>query len=461
VDNLHYRSLAEVGRLVKSGATSAVDVTSALLERIRRLEPELHSYARVLEDQALATAARLDRDRSAGKPLGSLHGVPVAVKDLLDTRGVVTASGTRVMASRVPDEDATVVARLKQAGAVIIGKTQLTEGAFATHHPDIEAPVNPWNAAHWTGVSSSGSGVAVAAGLAYGALGSDTGGSIRFPSACCGIVGIKPTYGRVSRHGAFPLAESLDHIGPMARTVEDAALLLQAIAGSDPADPTSLSSPPPSYAAMLAERLPGLVIGVDWDYVSRGVEEPVVDTVREALGVFRSLGAREVEVAMPPETAALIEGWVVTCAVECARAHRRYYPAQKERYGPVLAALIERGLGTPVPRQSRSRARARGPADCPVHAHAAAVTRCDRRVGRNGNVRRSDRVHRAVRLLGTSDPDAARRPHARARAQGVPAGRAPSGGACARACRVGVREGERMVRASAPLRGGCRRSTRI
>ncbi|MEZ5560244.1 MAG: amidase [Pseudomonadales bacterium] len=341
----HYLSLSEVCRRIKSGELTSTQVTQALLARIHELEPKLHAYARVLDDAALASAERLDRERAEGRPLGALHGVPVAVKDLLYTRGVPTASGTKVMEDFIPDEDATVVARLKDAGAVIVGKTQLTEGAFGVHHPEITAPVNPWNPAHWTGVSSSGSGVAVAAGLAYGALGSDTGGSIRFPSASCGLVGIKPTYGRVSRYGAFPLAESLDHIGPMTRSVEDAARMLQVLAGQDPHDDTSLGEPVPNYAANLLERLPGLTIGVDWGYVSTGVAEAVVDTVRAALELFVELGATVREVRMPAETEALYRDWSITCGVECARVHQKYYPAMKDRYGPVLAGLIELGLG--------------------------------------------------------------------------------------------------------------------
>jgi len=266
------------------------------------------------------------------------------VKDLLNTRGVVTAAGTLVMKDFVPDQDATVVARLKAAGAVIVGKTQLTEGAFGAHHPEIEAPLNPWNKGYWTGVSSSGSGVAVAAGLAYGALGSDTGGSIRFPSASCGLVGIKPTYGRVSRFGAFPLAESLDHIGPMARTVEDAAILLKVLAGRDSNDPTALADSVPNYPAMIVERISGMTIGVDWDYVSRGVDDVVRETVRGALELLESLGAEVREVRMPGTTLQLVQGWSITCGVECARAHRRFYPARKHEYGPVLAGLIETGL---------------------------------------------------------------------------------------------------------------------
>lgn len=341
--DLHYLSLSEIGRRIKSGELTAAEVTEATLGRIHRLDGRLHSFARVLDDQAMATAERLDRERRQGMPLHPLHGVPVAIKDLLYTRGVPTASGTRVMRDFVPDEDATVVTRLKRAGAVIIGKTQLTEGAFGAHHPDIPAPVNPWNADHWSGVSSSGSGVAVAAGLAYGALGTDTGGSIRFPCASCGIVGIKPTYGRVSRFGAFPLAESLDHIGPMTRSVEDAARLLAVLSGHDANDPTSLVDAVPNYPAMMVERVAGMTVGVDWDYVSRGVDEVVVGTVRDALQRFEALGATVREVRMPGPTAALVRGWSITCGVECARAHARYYPSRKDEYGPVLAGLIELG----------------------------------------------------------------------------------------------------------------------
>ncbi|MCB1683614.1 MAG: amidase [Pseudomonadales bacterium] len=345
--DLHYASLSEVCARIKSGELTSVQVTTALLARIGDLDRSLHAYVRVLADRALEQAAALDARRDAGAPLGALHGVPIALKDLFHTRGIATASGTLVMADFVPDTDATVVTRLQQAGAVIIGKTQLTEGAFGVHHPEVEAPRNPWNPDYWPGVSSSGSGVAVAAGLAYGALGTDTGGSIRFPSACCGIVGIKPTYGRVSRHGAFPLAESLDHVGPMTRSVADAARMLQVLAGADPLDPTSLSDAVPNYSAALGDGIRGLTLGVDWDYVSEGVEGAVVDTVREAVLVFETLGVKVREVRLPAAYRRLVKEWGITCAVECARAHRQYYPASRSLYGPVLSGLIELGLQPP------------------------------------------------------------------------------------------------------------------
>jgi len=344
---LHYQSLASVCRRLKSGELSALAVTEHLLQRIEALEPTLHSFAMVLGNRALERARQLDRMRADGAPLGPLHGVPIAVKDLLYTRGLATASGTRVMRDFVPQEDATVVARLEAAGAILIGKTQLTEGAFGAHHPDIPAPVNPWQTDYWSGVSSSGSGVAVAAGLAYGALGTDTGGSIRFPSACNGLVGLKPSYGRVSRFGAFPLAESLDHIGPMTRTVEDAARLLQVIAGFDPRDPTSLEALVPNYAGELGAPVEGVRIGVDWSYVGDGVAPEVVETVRAALDRLTTLGCRVVETPMPPDCRVLAERWAVTCGTECAHAHAPWFPERRADYGEALAGLIDFGRSAP------------------------------------------------------------------------------------------------------------------
>jgi amidase len=353
VSELIYSSLGEVCARIKSGELSSVQVTQAMLERIGKLNPELHAYVMVLADSALDSATRLDQARTEGAPLGPLHGVPIAIKDLLYTRGFATASGTTVMRDFIPDEDATAVRRLRDAGAVLIGKTQLTEGAFGVHHPDLDAPRNPWNVDHWPGVSSSGSGVAVSAGLAYGALGSDTGGSIRFPSASCGLVGVKASYGRVSRHGAFPLAESLDHIGPMTRSVADAARLLQVLAGADPLDPTSLPDPVPNYASALDQPLAGLRIGVDWQYVETGVDAEVIEAVRDAVAVYTDAGAMVTEFSMPESHQRLVHEWALTTGVECARAHRNYYPARKSEYGPVLSSLIELGLSvTPESYQS-------------------------------------------------------------------------------------------------------------
>ena len=343
---LHYQTLTETLQQLQAGELSSVELTQHMLDRISALDGDLHAYCTVLAESALEQAQRMDERRAAGQSPGTLQGVPIAVKDLFATAGVVTASGTTVMSDHVPREDAWVVARLEQAGAVMLGKVQLTEGAYGNHHPEICAPVNPWNAKLWSGVSSSGSGVSVAAGMAFGALGSDTGGSIRFPSAANHLVGIKPTYGRVSRRGAFPLAESLDHVGPMARSVADAACLLQVIAGFDERDATAIDADVPSYLQALAQDgdgLAGLTIGVDWRYVESGVAASVVGTVNDALHTFAELGAAVVDVTMPAEYEPLVSHWVITCAVECALAHQDYFPKHRARYGPDLRRLIELG----------------------------------------------------------------------------------------------------------------------
>jgi amidase len=347
-------TLSQACQRLKSGQASALELTQASLARAHALSDQTHGFARLLEDDALDTARRLDDQRASGEPLGLLHGVPIGIKDLLFTQGVPTASGTRVMADFCPQFDATVVTRLRQAGAVLLGKTQLTEGAFGAHHPEITAPVNPWDKNLWSGVSSSGSGVAVAAGLVFAAIGSDTGGSIRFPSASCGLVGLKPTYGRVSLHGAFPLANSLDHLGPMTRSVEDAARLLCVLAGHDPQDPNTIDAPVPNYLQALCTPddgptpLVGMRIGIDWSYVSDGVDPYVVEVTRQAIRQFAELGAQIIEVEVPSSASILAEAWGISCGVECAQAHADYYPQQQELYGPVLKGLIELGLRTSV-----------------------------------------------------------------------------------------------------------------
>ena len=341
--DIHALSLSDVTRRTKSGELTARVVAEAMLARIERLEPRLGAYVTVLGDRALEQADALDARRERGETLGLLHGAPIALKDLLYTEGIPTSCGTTILADWCPDEDATIVTRLEAAGAIVLGKVKLTEGAYGEHHPAVDPPKSPWNAERWTGVSSSGSGVAVAAGLAHGAIGTDTGGSIRFPSAACGLVGIKPTYGRVSRHGAFPLSETLDHVGPMTRSVEDAARMLQVMAGHDPKDGTSLDAPVPAYGASFRENLEGLRIGVDWAFVSDGVHDSVVATVREAVEVLHGLGAQILEVDVP-DTTPLVAGWSLTCGVDCTRAHAATYPARKAEYGPALAGLLDAGL---------------------------------------------------------------------------------------------------------------------
>jgi amidase len=347
MEGLHELDLAEVSARLRDGALSPVELTEALLARIEALEPRLHAFARVTADRALEDARRAEEELARGVWRGPLHGVPIALKDLVDTAGIATEAGMKALAGRVPDEDATVARRLREAGAVLLGKLAMTEGAGAEHHPEVERPRNPWGADHWTGVSSSGSGVAVAAGLCPGALGSDTGGSIRFPSAACSVTGLKPTWGRVSRHGIFPLAPSLDHVGPMARSVADVALLLDAIAGPDPGDPTALRAAVEDHAGALDRGIEGVTVGVDRDWCLVDADPEIAAAFEAALATLAGAGARLRDVRMP-DTSALASGWVPACAVEAALAHAALFSERRPDYGPSLGALVHIGGALPA-----------------------------------------------------------------------------------------------------------------
>ncbi|HEV7307410.1 amidase [Ensifer sp.] len=339
---LAYLGLTEVGALIRERSVTAREVVEAQLRRIAALDAELKSYVFVLEASARADADAADREIAAGRHRGPLHGVPIAVKDLFWLKGAPTAAGTTVHGAFVPGEDATVVRRLREAGAVLIGKTQMTEGAYSDHHPSVTPPRNPRNGAYWPGISSSGSGVATAAGLCYGALASDTGGSIRWPAAANGVTGLKPTWGRVSRHGAFELAASLDHVGTMARSTLDAATMLAAIAGSDPRDPTALPDPVPDYPAAANMGLRGLRVAIDPAWNGADVDPETQTALQEAIGVFADLGAEIIEIRFP-DVAQVIADWASNCAVEAAVAHEASFSAHRGQYGAVLAGVIEAG----------------------------------------------------------------------------------------------------------------------
>ncbi|MGZ5206657.1 MAG: amidase [Caldimonas sp.] len=344
MDELHYLEISELARLLASRKVSPVELTENMLRRIETLDPELKSYARVTPELALEQARAAERMIGQRRILSQLHGVPIAVKDLCFTKGVVTAAGMPLHRDFVPTLDATVVRKLREAGAVLLGKLQMTEGAFADHHPDIAAPVNPWHRDHWSGASSSGSGVATAAGLCFGSLGSDTGGSIRFPSAANGTTGLKPTWGRVSRHGCFELAASLDHIGPMCRSAGDAAIMLGAIAGVDPLDPTTLRQPVPDYLAADDTSLRGVRVGFDERYALDGVDADTHRAIDATLATLRSLGAEIVALRFP-EVDAMAADWGPNCAVETAVAHEATFPSRRAEYGPGLAGLLDAGRG--------------------------------------------------------------------------------------------------------------------
>lgn len=341
-EELCYLDLVDIGRRIRARELSSVEVTRAQLERIARLEPRLKSYATLTPEIALAQAVRADEEIARGVDRGALHGVPIAVKDLYRTQGIVTAVGMSIYKDYVPDRDATVIARLKNAGAVLLGKLRMTEGAFSAHASSIEPPVNPWSAAHWSGVSSSGSGVATAAGLCYAALGSDTLGSIRFPCTVNGITGLKPTWGRVSRAGVFALAETMDHVGPMTRSAADCAAMLGVIAGPDADDPTAAQVPVPDYLADLDTNVRGLRIGFDRRLIGGSADRDMARVADEAGKLFVRLGAVLRDVALPPLDD-IVRDAVTLCAVEAAVAHEATFPARGAEYGPVLTRLIETG----------------------------------------------------------------------------------------------------------------------
>jgi amidase len=333
--DLAFLSIVEVAHLIQKRELSPIELTRHLLDRIDSVDRHLHSYRTVLADRALEQARRTEVEIARSEYRGLLHGIPIAVKDLVYTAGIPTYCGSTLMAGWLPDYDATVLRRLDAAGAVLLGKLHMTEFALRWHHPAWPAPVNPWGADHWSGVSSSGSGAATAAGLCYGALGTDTGGSIRFPAACNGVVGLKPTYGRVSRYGVFPLAKSLDNVGPMTRYVADAAVMLGIIAGHDPDDPTSGHVAVPDYVSLLGQDVSGLRMGVDERFIRDGVHPEVSAAVLQAIARLTELGLKPVEVVVPPiDPDVMMETWSTLCAADAADAHRATWPARADEYGP-------------------------------------------------------------------------------------------------------------------------------
>lgn len=339
---LHYLSLSEVARLIEAREISPVELTQTMLDRIQTLDTRLHSYATVMADQALAAAKAAEREIQSGNYRGPLHGIPIAVKDLCYTKGVRTMGGSRVLRDFVPDFDATAVAKLQAAGAVLLGKLSVTEGAMVGYHRDFQIPVNPWGEDYWAGVSSSGSGVATAAGLCFASLGTDTGGSIRFPATANGLVGLKPTYGRVSRYGVLPLAESLDHVGPMTRSVRDAAIVLEAIAGHDPNDSTSLQVPVPNMLAELGRGVEGLRIGFDRAYALDGVDPGLAAAMELAITELKRLGAEIVDVQLP-DVSEVPAAWFAVCSAEAAEAHRANFPSRADEYGAYFREFLEFG----------------------------------------------------------------------------------------------------------------------
>jgi amidase len=351
-------TLTEVAEKLRRREISPTELLRVQLEQIAALDPTLHAYVTVTEESATAAARVAESEITAGNYRGPLHGVPVAVKDLCFTRGIRTTCGSNVLADFVPDHDAHVVERLARAGAVPVGKLALTEFAMMGYAPGTAPPVNPWDETMYAGMSSSGSAVAASAGLAYAAIGTDTGGSIRFPAAACGVVGLKPTYGRVSRAGVFPLAASLDHVGPLTRSVADAAAVLDAIAGHDPADPTTLRSAAPACAASLESGARGVRIGLDEVYGTTMTQPRVADALHRAVRELERLGAVIVPVSVPP-VEGVLPAWPVLCAAEAVVGHASLFPSRSGSYGLLFRTMLEWGVrlsGGDVAKASLARA---------------------------------------------------------------------------------------------------------
>lgn len=334
-DDLCYEPALALARRIRSGDVSPRQAVDAYLDRIASVDGSVHAYLYVAADHARDAARRAEQALADRRELGPLHGVPIAVKDIFDTPGMPTTCGSpRILGGNVAARSATAVERLEQAGAIVLGKLHMTEFAFISHHPDTPAPRNPWAHDRSPGGSSSGSAIAAAAGLASATLGTDTTASIRLPSAWCGAVGLKPTWGRVSRDGVFPLSATLDHVGPITRTVADAALLLHCIAGPDTRDPTARRQAPPPAAPAARDDFAGVRVGWDEDFVTTGVMPDVVAALRAARERMESLGAIIVPLAFPD-----LESTMTTMAdvfdTEMRAAHAHLYPDRAAGYGPL------------------------------------------------------------------------------------------------------------------------------
>lgn len=298
---MHKLTISEASTQLASGKITSVDLTKTVLNHIKDVEPKIEAYITVMEDAALEAAKASDERRAKGKALGKLDGIPLAVKDLLCTKGVQTSAASNILKGFIPCYDATVVKKLKDAGVVIIGKTNLDAFAHgsSTENSDFKTTKNPWDTSRVPGGSSGGSAAAVAADECLGAIGTDTGGSIRQPASLCGVFGLKPTYGRVSRYGVIAMASSLDVIGPIAKTTEDTALLLEVIAGRDELDGTTLNAPVPEYTKSLECNIRGKKIGIPKEYFQKGMDEDVEAVVKEAIEKLKKLGAEIIEISLP------------------------------------------------------------------------------------------------------------------------------------------------------------------
>ena len=333
-------SLSEAADRLADGRVSAVELTRATLNRIEQTEPVVHAYATVTAELALAAAQQVDIEIAAGKRRSPLHGIPIGVKDNVYTKGVRTEGGSKVLEGFVPDYDATVVTKLYDAGAIMIGKTVCHEFAYGVNKPPTRSP---WEINSYPGGSSTGSGVAVSVRSAFGAIGSDTGGSIRIPAAINNIVGLKPTYGRVSAYGVMPLSWSLDHVGPLTRTVKDTALMMQVMAGFDLNDPNCADVPVPDFTARLEEGVRGLRLGIDREYfLYPGVIDDVRSATEAVINELANMGAEIIEVRLP-ELEVTPETLFTVMMAEASTYHRQWLRESGDKYDPATRASLQLG----------------------------------------------------------------------------------------------------------------------
>ena len=344
-----FLSIAEAAELIAGKQLSPVELVNAHLERIDQTDGKLNSFITLLRDESIAAAKEAERAVQGGNHLGPLHGIPIGLKDLYYTKGVRTTVGSKILRDFVPETDAAVTERFRQAGAIIIGKLQMHEFALgATSVNPHDGPAhNPWDIDRVTGGSSGGSGAAVASGQCMGALGSDTGGSVRIPACLCGIVGLKPNFGRVSRYGVYPLSWSLDTVGPMTRTVRDAALVLNVIAGYDPRDPSSSNVPVEDFSAGLDDGVAGIRVGVPREYFYDVIDPEVKDAVVQAGRVLEDLGASVEEISIPVlEHSLPISGTILL--TEAAEVHLGHLRDRPDDIGDDVRARLEAGALTPA-----------------------------------------------------------------------------------------------------------------
>ena len=343
-----FLTASQLSKLIETKEVSPVEATEAYLDRIKEVDPKLNSYITVTGEQALAAARQAEREIATGMHRGPLHGVPVAVKDQFNTAGIRTTGGSSILKDNIPNEDATVITNLKKAGAVLLGKLNMTEFAITGFSHRYSTPRNPWDLNTYTGGSSSGSGAATAAYLCATSLGEDTGGSIRFPATWCGLVGLRPSWGLVSRFGVMRGVWSMDTVGPISRTVEDAAITLGAIAGHDPKDAYSSTAPVPDYRKALGGDLNGLKVGVITEFMESDlVENKVRQSISDAFATLGELGAAVEEVSLPLSMDAGVAS-AVLLAVEPALNQREWVKEQLQNYGHDVRILLLTGSLIPA-----------------------------------------------------------------------------------------------------------------